>query len=174
MTWFFACPPEDDKEPTSKWTTTDLKNQHLGDLYYDTDTGYCYRYQVEHQVYSWQRITDVDVTKALADAKNAQDTADGKRRVFTVQPTPPYDVGDLWAAGANGDIKRCRIAKTSEQSYAASDWELASKYTDDTTANAAKSTADSANNKIDNLKVGGRNLLIGGSGLEQTFSYPSR
>ena len=138
MTWFFPCPPADTNEPTSKWTTTDLKNQHLGDLYYDTDTGYCYRYQVEHQVYSWQRITDVDVTKALADAKTAQDTADGKRRVFTVQPTPPYDVGDLWAAGANGDIKRCRIAKTSEQSYAASDWELASKYTDDTTANQVK------------------------------------
>lgn len=138
MTWFFACPPEDDKEPTSKWTTTDVKNQHLGDLYYDTDTGYCYRYQVEHQVYSWQRITDVDVTKALSDAKNAQDTADCKRRIFVVQPTPPYDVGDLWTAGATGDIKRCRIAKTSEQSYAASDWELASKYTDDTTANQVK------------------------------------
>lgn len=159
MTWFFPRPPADANEPTSKWTTTDLKNQHLGDLYYDTDTGYCYRYQVEHQVYSWQRITDVDVTKALADAKNAQDTADGKRRVFTVQPTPPYDVGDLWAAGATGDIKRCRIAKTSEQSYAASDWELASKYTDDTTANAAKSTADNANSKIDNMQIGGRNLL---------------
>lgn len=138
MTWFFPCPPADTNEPTSKWTTTDLKNQHLGDLYYDTDTGYCYRYQVEHQTYSWQRITDVDVTKALADAKAAHDTADGKRRVFTVQPTPPYDVGDLWAAGASGDIKRCRIAKTSEQSYAASDWELASKYTDDTTANQVK------------------------------------
>lgn len=156
MTWFFPRPPADDNEPTSKWTTTDLKNQHLGDLYYDTDTGYCYRYQVEHQVYSWQRITDVDVTKALADAKNAQDTADGKRRVFTVQPTPPYDVGDLWAAGANGDIKRCRIAKTSEQSYAASDWELASKYTDDTTANQVKddltdtinSTESQLNNQI--------------------------
>lgn len=161
MTWFFPRPPADANEPTSKWTTTDLKNQHLGDLYYDTDTGYCYRYQVEHQVYSWQRITDVDVTKALADAKNAQDTADGKRRVFTVQPTPPYDVGDLWAAGANGDIKRCRIAKTSEQSYAASDWELASKYTDDTTANAAKSTADNANSKIDNMQIGGRNLYLG-------------
>lgn len=138
MTWFFPRPPADANEPTSKWTTTDLKNQHLGDLYYDTDTGYCYRYQVEHQVYSWQRITDVDVTKALADAKNAQDTADGKKRVFVVQPTPPYDVGDLWTAGANGDIKRCRIAKTSEQSYADSDWELASKYTDDTTANQVK------------------------------------
>jgi phage minor structural protein len=181
MTWFFPRPPEGTNEPTSKWTTTDLKNQHLGDLYYDTDTGYCYRYQVEHQVYSWQRITDVDVTKALADAKNAQDTADGKRRVFTVQPTPPYDVGDLWAAGANGDIKRCRIAKTSEQSYAASDWELASKYTDDTTANAAKNTADNANNKIDNMQIGGRNLALNsakfdinaGAGNRYVSSYGS-
>lgn len=138
MTWFFPRPPADTNEPTSKWTTTDLKNQHLGDLYYDTDTGYCYRYQVEHQTYSWQRITDVDVTKALADAKAAQDTADGKRRIFVTIPKPPYDVGDLWTAGATGDIKRCRIAKTSEQSYAASDWELASKYTDDTTANQVK------------------------------------
>lgn len=156
MTWFFPCPPADTNEPTSKWTTTDLKNQHLGDLYYDTDTGYCYRYQVEHQIYSWQRITDVDVTKALADAKNAQDTADGKRRVFTVQPTPPYDVGDLWAAGANGDIKRCKTSKTSSQSFDASDWELASKYTDDTTANQVKddltdtinSTESQLNNQI--------------------------
>lgn len=156
MTWFFPRPPADANEPTAKWTTTDLKNQHLGDLYYDTDTGYCYRYQVEHQIYSWQRITDVDVTKALADAKNAQDTADGKRRVFTVQPTPPYDVGDLWAAGANGDIKRCKTAKTSSQSFDASDWELASKYTDDTTANQVKddltdtinSTESQLNNQI--------------------------
>ena len=134
MTWFFPYPPADTKEPTSKWSTTDLKNQHLGDLYYDTDTGYCYRYQVEHQVYSWQRITDVDVTKALADAKNAQDTADCKRRIFVAQPTPPYDVGDLWTAGATGDIKRCKTAKTSSQSFDEADWELASKYTDDTKA----------------------------------------
>ena len=174
MTWFFPRPPADANEPTSKWTTTDLKNQHLGDLYYDTDTGYCYRYQVEHQVYSWQRITDVDVTKALADAKNAQDTADGKRRVFVVQPTPPYDVGDLWTAGANGDIKRCRIAKTSEQSYAASDWELASKYTDDTTAKKAQDTADSAKSKIDNLKVGGRNLALNSAKLDKTPTVGNR
>lgn len=154
MTWFFAYPPEDDKEPTSKWTTTDVKNQHLGDLYYDTDTGYCYRYQVEHQTYSWQRITDVDVTKALADAKAAQDTADGKRRIFVTTPKPPYDVGDLWTEGSSGDIKRCKVAKTASQSYTSTDWELASKYTDDTTANTVKDnltdTINSTENQLNN------------------------
>lgn len=35
----------------------------------------------------------------------------GKRRVFTVQPNPPYDVGDLWAGGSSSDLKRCVVAK---------------------------------------------------------------
>lgn len=35
----------------------------------------------------------------------------GKRRVFTTQPNPPYDVGDLWAGGSSSDLKRCIIAK---------------------------------------------------------------
>lgn len=131
QTWFYEVAPTDKNEPAVNWTTTDLKNVHLGDLYYDTITGYCYRYQVQNRIYSWQRITDVDVTKALADAAKAQDTADHKRRIFVATPTTPYDVGDLWVQGTSGDILRCSVAKTSSQSYAAADWVKASKYTDD-------------------------------------------
>lgn len=40
-------------------------------------------------VYQWVLIEDVEVAKALADAARAQDTADGKRRVFVSQPVPP-------------------------------------------------------------------------------------
>ena len=32
--------------------------------------------------YHWHRIVDSDTLKALRDAANAQDTADGKRRVY--------------------------------------------------------------------------------------------
>ena len=81
--------------------------------------------------YSWERITDTDVTKALADAAKAQDTADSKRRVFYNTPTVPYDAGDLWVQGSDGDILRCAQAKTSAGSYNRNDWVLASKYTDD-------------------------------------------
>ncbi|MFR0556830.1 hypothetical protein [Pseudoscardovia radai] len=148
QTYFNPEPPTTGNEPASKWTSDTTKANHLGDLYYDTITGYCYRWQVYDQEYSWQRITDVDVTKALADAAKAQDTADGKRRVFVATPNPPYDEGDLWVQGSAGDIKVCTTAKTDAQSYAAGDWTLASKYTDDTAARNAQATADGKNTII--------------------------
>lgn len=85
--------------------------------------------------YSWERITDTDVTKALADAAKAQDTADSKRRVFYSTPTVPYDAGDLWVQGSDGDILRCAQKKTSAGSYNRNDWVLASKYTNDDALN---------------------------------------
>lgn len=141
-TWFYEVAPTLENVPAKDWTTEDDKNVHLGDLYYDTVTGYCYRWQVQNKVYGWQRITDTDVTKALADAKNAQDTADGKRRVFVVEPTPPYDVGDVWMQGADGDILRCQTKKIEGQSYAAADWVKGSKYTNDDKANEAMDKAN--------------------------------
>ena len=142
QTWFYEVEPTDKNAPAKDWTTTELKNIHLGDLYYDTITGYCYRYQVQNNQYSWQRITDVDVTKALSDAAKAQETANNKRRVFVVTPTPPYDVGDLWVQGSTGDIMRCNIAKTNQQSYAESDWVKASKYTDDSAVTDLANTVE--------------------------------
>lgn len=174
-TWFYEGEPTTSNEPAVNWNTTELKNAHLKDLYYDTDSGYCYRWQIQNNVYSWQRITDTDVTKALADAKTAQDTADQKRRVFYTQPAPPYDAGDLWVQGSGGDILRCQTAKVNGQSYNSSDWVAASKYTDDTVANsavdkadAAQSAADAAQSDIDNLKIGGRNLLPNSKGDDIT------
>lgn len=144
QTWFYAGVPTLDNEPASGWTTDAIKNNHLGDLYYDTDTDYAYRFMQVDGAYSWDRIQDTDAIKALADAAAAQDTADGKRRVFVAQPMPPYDVGDLWAQGSTGDLMRCQIAKTANQSYSSSDWALATKYTDDTTADAAAEAAQTA------------------------------
>ena len=141
-TWFYEYVPTTSNIPASDWITTALKNNHLGDLFYDTLTGYCYRWQVKNNAYSWIRITDVDVTKALADAATAQTTADNKRRVFVSTPTPPYDIGDLWVQGTAGDLMRCKTTKTASQSYVAADWVKASKYTDDTAANAAQADAD--------------------------------
>lgn len=134
-TWFYQYAPTTSNAPANTWTTTEEKNNHLGDLFYDTSTGYAYRWMVENNVYSWGRITDEDVTEALALASQAQDTADSKRRVFITQPTPPYDIGDLWCVGASGDILTCTTAKTENQSYSSSDWSKLNKYTDDTSLN---------------------------------------
>ena len=135
-TWFYEVPPSADNEPESVWITDEMKNTHLGDLYYDTEAGTCYRYMLQDGEYFWQQVSDTDVAKALEDAKAAKDLADQKRRVFYEQPKPPYDKGDLWVQGANGDILRCQTTKTATQSFDQSDWVLASKYTDDTAADA--------------------------------------
>ena len=76
-----------------------------------------------------------NATNALNKANSANTLADSKAKVFTSTPTTPYKVGDLWVQGTNGDVMRCKTARTSG-SYTASDWEKASKYTDDTKANA--------------------------------------
>lgn len=148
MTWFYEYEPTNSNVPASEWNTTDLKNIHLGDLFYNTITGYCYCWQVQNNTYSWSRITDVDVTKALSDAAAAKDTADSKRRVFVSTPTPPYEVGDLWSQGSSGDLMRCKTARTAGQSYTSSDWEKASKYTDDTTANAAQAGVNALETRV--------------------------
>nr|DAV14930.1 MAG TPA: Putative tail protein [Caudoviricetes sp.] len=141
-TWFYEVDPTDKNEPAVNWTTDTLKKAHLGDLYYNTVSGYCWRYQLQNGSYSWSRITDVDVTKALADAAAAQTTANSKKRIFVTTPNPPYDVGDLWTQGSTGDIMRCQTAKTSSQSYAAADWIKASKYTDDTAVTKLSNTVE--------------------------------
>ena len=129
-TWFYDVDPAMGLPPVTDWDTDEKKDAHLGDIYYNTVKGYAWRFMKSGSTYSWERITDTDVTKALKDAAKAQDTADSKRRVFYNTPTVPYDAGDLWVQGSGGDILRCAQAKTSTGSYDRNDWVLASKYTD--------------------------------------------
>ncbi len=143
-THFFNGVPTLANYPASEWGTEELKIQHLGDLYYDNDTGTAYRFsQKADKTYYWNVITDDAITKALAAAQKAQDTADSKRRTFTGQPVPPYEVGDIWVNATygtqyNNDILRCVTAKAKGGTFSISDWTLASKYTDDTLAQATQ------------------------------------
>ena len=138
-TWFYTVDPTTSNEPAKNWNTTDLKNIHLGDLYYNTTTGHVFRWQLTENTYFWTEIEDTDARKALADAAKAQTTANSKRRVFVAQPTTPYDIGDLWVQGKSGDIMRCSTARASG-SYTESDWVKASKYTDDSSLDSFKTT----------------------------------
>ena len=117
-------------EPAKDWNTNALKDNHLGDMYYDNDSGIGYRFSKDKSTYKWIEVRDTGIASALEAASRAQDTADGKRRVFVATPTPPYDVGDLWTQGTSGDLMRCKFARASGN-YSSSDWERAVKYTDD-------------------------------------------
>lgn len=162
--WFYPGVPTARNYPATEWTTTELKNAHTGDLYYDKSTGIGYRWTKSKETYYWETIEDKQVQQALTDASRAQSTADGKIRCFSAQPYPPYEVGDLWVQGDSGDILYCQHDRKSG-SYVASDWVRASKYTDDTAANNAYNHAtDAGKTATDYIKDNGSSVQVGPRG----------
>lgn len=132
--FFQTYDPTMSNAPANEWTTSELKENHLGDLFYNTDTGAVFRFVKENGTYKWQQLSDDEVANALALANEALALAKDKNRIFTTTPYPPYEVGDLWVQGGTGEIMRCKTARASG-SYTSSDWEKASKYTDDSGLN---------------------------------------
>ncbi len=153
------------KEPYASWIAEDLTNgndharaEHIGDVYIqltdETNPKYIRSfkfvktavdttspYATDPEGYTWALVTDSDANAAYALASQANDLADGKRRVFVgaVTPLPPYDVGDLWLIDSEqvinnqpakvGDIFRAIEAKNAEGStYEENDWVVASSY----------------------------------------------
>lgn len=151
-TWFYDGVPTLENAPAISWKTDKDKEIHLGDLYYDNKTGKAYRFAKDSNTYKWTIITDTDIAKALSDARMAQETANGKMKVFSVQPTTPYQVGDIWVNATypsdgttyKNEVLRCQTNKAAGSQFAIGDWIKASKYTDDTVANAAKKAAEDA------------------------------
>jgi len=151
-TWFYAGVPTLSNLPASEWTTEAIKNEHLGDLYYDRDTGFAYRFALCDDIFQWIVVLDNDIVEALAMANSAQDTADSKRRVFVVQPAPPYDSGDLWFK--DQEIYICQIAKVAGETYAEKDFIIATKYTDDTLATQVGDNLEIVRGTVTTIKEG--------------------
>lgn len=150
-TFYYDYEPSLKNIPASDWTTEDDKKKHEGDLFYWKSKGYAYRFFKDGDTWKWQLVQDTDVTKALQTASFAQSTANSKCRVFLTQPTPPYDIGDMWNQGQNGDILTCVVARGEGASYVETDWQKLNKYTDDETANKALEEARKSRAMIINL-----------------------
>lgn len=157
-TWFYDPVPTLENIPASDWDTDEKKTNHLGDLYYSKE-GKAYRFQYEQgKGWYWNAITDTDIVKALENAKKAQDTADGKRRIFVRQPqnSDAYDIGDMWVNATYGstykdDMLRANTSKKAGEAFSISHWELASKYTDDTVAKEAQKIAEETKKAAEKL-----------------------
>lgn len=136
--WFFDYDPTLENLPASDWTTDELKNMHEQDMFYNRLTGHGYRFE-KGSSWSWNDITDHLTLKALEDASKAQDTADGKRRVFVSQPkdTDAYDAGDLWVNATytgetvnyKNDSLVCIQAKDAGTAFSISHWKPSSTAT---------------------------------------------
>lgn len=157
--------------PAEDWITDEQRKAHNKDTYTDkteyvddvtTPTaGQSWKWQYTSPTdYGWIKIADSDATKALLEAARAQDTADGKRRVFTSQPTAQqvYDTGDLWVNATYGtqysnDILRCVTHKDAGAAFNIEHWTPASKYTDDTKAEQALTEIGNTRKELDTLTL---------------------
>lgn len=181
--FYYEYEPSLQNIPASEWTTTEERKKHEGDLFFwkpNKDTGeggYAYRFLYDSSVSKWEwvLVQDTDITKALAAAQNAQDTADGKRRTFVVTPYPPYDIGDTWNQ-EDGDILTCVVARAAGTSYVSTDWKKLNKYTDDTTAEEAKKAAEQAKeaaalakNMVLTLSNDSQSITVDADGKYNTF-----
>lgn len=139
--WFGDVVPTLTSEPANEWTDDETKEMHEHDVYYNrsyAETGGGRAYSFEKNPdgsFSWHEITDADVLKSLEAAKRAQDTADGKHRVFVqAVPVPPYDKGDQWSNATfedkyNNDLLVCVRPKATGESFDIEDWTSAQYYT---------------------------------------------
>ena len=136
--------------PVSDWQIDDY-DSHVGDTYYDTDSGKTYRFENKDGTYIWILTNNEDLNRVLAIANAASDTADSKRRIFTSTPTTPYDSGDIWIkdlGSTTGEIYICQVGRDASQSYNSSDFIVATKYTDDTLAKATESSLEVLSGKV--------------------------
>lgn len=110
--------------PWNSWASGE-EPTHVGDLWYNTNSKILQRY-VGPSSNTWERIYDADAIAAAEAASTAQDTADGKRRVFLRTPYPPYDAGDQWIEyNGSGSMRIC-VQSRKSGSYISSDWQLSS------------------------------------------------
>lgn len=144
--WYYDYEPSMQNYPASQWTTTEERRKHIGDRFFWKSKGYAYRFMEDNGIWGWILLQDTDITKAMQAAMEAQDTADGKRRVFVTTPQPPYDIGDLWTNGE--DILTATVARDKGSVYVSSDWRKLNHYTDDTVANQALEEARKAHNIV--------------------------
>lgn len=142
--------------PYSKFPTKEEDLKHKGDIWYNTDEKKTYIYTPVYisgfYLYShWLEMQSADAINAYKRALDAQDTANGKMRVFVNTPYIPYEIGDLWL---DGDVlRRCRTTRL-QGAYNADDWVLGVSY-DNT-----KTTIDGGLVTSGTIQVAGDNTYI--------------
>lgn len=136
--------PTNENEPAISWENP---SEHIGDLYYDRETGLSYKYSDNLE---WEQTESTLLSEILAIANAAQDTADNKRTTFitnnaTDTPNPPYDTGDIWIKNVgqdNGEIYICQRGKEVGDTYQDGDFIVATKYIDDSVVLTSEQVAE--------------------------------
>lgn len=179
--WFGDAVPTLTTEPANEWADNTTKELHEHDIYYNrsyVETGGGRAYSFERNPdgsYSWHEITDADVLKSLEAAKHAQDTADGKRRMFVQErPVPPYDKGDQWSNASfedeyENDLLVCVRPKAAGEEFNIEDWQAAQEFTTKQFETSLKVGDKSISAFVKDLRTGLKRVGFTLNGENSTF-----
>lgn len=178
--WFGDAVPTLTTDPANEWTDDATKEMHVHDIYYnrsyaETGGGRAYSFEKNpDNTYSWHEITDADVLKSLEAAKHAQDTADGKRRMFVQErPVPPYDKGDQWSNATleeyKNDLLVCVRPKAAGEEFNIEDWQAAQEFTTKQFETSLKVGDKSISAVVKDLRTGLKRVGFTLNGENSTF-----
>lgn len=178
--WFGDVVPTLTTEPANEWADNTTKELHEHDIYYNrsyVETGGGRAYSFERNPdgsFSWHEITDADVLKSLEAAKHAQDTADGKRRMFVQErPVPPYDKGDQWSNATleeyKNDLLVCVRPKAAGEEFNIEDWQAAQEFTTKQFETSLKVGDKSISAVVTDLRTGLKRVGFTLNGENSTF-----
>lgn len=139
-------------DPAALWTTDSDKNEHIGDMWFNTNTTTVSGIEAGMSgIWSGNEWTPSKVPQDVFDK------IDGKAQIFVTTPTS-YNVNDMWIIGSDtplsdmpygttvGDLM---VSISSSKTYNKSHWIKKVKYTDDTEANNAKAVAEQASAAVE-------------------------
>ena len=124
--------PSINKAPADSWTTSVLKEQHVGDLfrYFNGD---------DFEWYRWEKFSTIvdenDIQATVTDFRWTEVSpvpswfnyiSLAHKMFMGIPPTPPYSVNDIWLNG--GVFLKCIRAKTSSENFNDADWDDAQIY----------------------------------------------
>ena len=173
--WFYSVPPTTSNPPANSWTTTNLKEQHLRDIYFDTTSGKSYRWSKDNNVYSWVEIEDVELA---ALAKDLHDNYP-PRSEFTIAPN---QINAEVSKKVGNDEVIAKINASVEESGGSAvkisadkvNIEGAAIFTGSgrlstTSLNNSYDAKGAAQEAVDGIEVGGRNLFGYGSDCQNSL-----
>jgi len=166
-TWFQTA------DPSTAWTTQEIRDLHDKDLWYSTATKLLKIYTASTN--TWTIVQDQAAIDAATAASAAQETADGKIVTFVQSTTPTAEgIGDLWMDTANNrQMKRWDGSSW----VAVDDARIASTYARwgvkvDANGNVAGIQLNSNSSGTSEFTVVANNFKVYGSGGQKSIQNP--
>lgn len=148
-TWFYNTAPTTSNAPASSWTTDNLKEMHLRDIYFDTSTGKSYRWAIDGTTYKWVEIEDKELSALAGRVSTAETNISSNTEQIALRATKT-EVANTYATKEYAD-DAADTAEANAKSDTAT--KLQSYYTKTETDSAISQTAEGITTRVTKLET---------------------